>query len=324
MEVSVPDSTLSFFSVAWLSSSIVFAGGYRFEYGSVIRSTNKGVTWSSVLTGVDRIFDVSCATVSSIDYVVAVSDTGYLYSSVNGGASWRTDVSVSASLYGVYISATGLAFAAGALTFPVLPAVYSADLTTSVTSWTLSSPSSSSSQQLNDVCSFDGTNVVVVGNSGSVYFSSDSGSTWTSVSPGTTSDLSGLVCPSSTVLAAVGSAATIITSSNGGSSWSSVSSAALGLGGLSLSVDFLFHSVSALSTSQLYVAASNGAILYSSNFGSSWSLVSKLSSTAYSLGVYSDSLAVIGGEGLVTTAVSGTALCKYIVNLLVSILLYSL
>ena len=60
---------------------------------------------------------------------------------------------------------------------------------------------------------------VAVGDSGTIEASGDGGKTWQDVSPGTSSPLLGIACPSSRTCLAVGVAGIIAASGDGGKTW---------------------------------------------------------------------------------------------------------
>jgi photosystem II stability/assembly factor-like uncharacterized protein len=76
-----------------------------------------------------------------------------------------------------------------------------------------------------------------------------------------------------------------------------LSSSVLSLPGMSTSVNFLYHSVSAIASSTIvYAATSNGLVLRSGDQGVTWVIDQSflLSVVFYSVSVFSDSSALLG------------------------------
>jgi photosystem II stability/assembly factor-like uncharacterized protein len=303
-EESVPDTTLNYVSAAWLSASVVLMGGNSFQFGNVLKSTDGGITWTTKLTGVNPIYDIAIRNISNVPHVVAVTSNGDVYYSWNAGENWRTNVTVSASLYGVTIGPgpSGNAYAVGILVSA--SAVYKSTASSHYATWTLVSSSLSATKQLNGVCSYDGTIVVAVATSGGIYASGNGGSTWSTRASGTTADLYGVVCPSSTVVYAAGTSAVLLVSKNSGATWSSLSGFT-GLGTLTSSSSFMLHSVTAPTSTVIYLASQDGTIVKSSNSGSSWSLEATESNSLYCVAAYDSTLAVAGSVGTEYTRLHG-------------------
>lgn len=124
---------------------------------------------------------------------------------------------------------------------------------------TFSPQNSGVSVQLNAIDFFSPSVGMVVGNSGVIRKTSDSGLNWTASSSGTMQDLTGIAFLSATTCLAVGKNGTILKTTNSGTSWSTVNS------GTTNDLTGIF--VNGLN---IYVTGVNGTILISTNSGNAW------------------------------------------------------
>ena len=131
--------------------------------------------------------------------------------------------------------------------------------TLSVVGQTFSPQNSGVTSQLNAL-DFSSPSVgIVVGNSGVIRKTTNSGLTWTASSSGVMNDLTGIAHVSGSTYLAVGKAGIILKTTNGGTSWSTVNS------GTTNDLTGIF--VNGLS---VYVTGVNGTILVSANSGNAW------------------------------------------------------
>lgn len=124
---------------------------------------------------------------------------------------------------------------------------------------TFSPQNSGVSTQLNALSFSTPSTGIVVGNSGVIRKTVDSGLNWTTSNSGTQVDLSGVAFVSGSTYIAVGKSGTIIKTTNSGTSWSLVNS------GTSNDLTGIF--VNGLN---LYISGTNGTILISTNSGNAW------------------------------------------------------
>jgi photosystem II stability/assembly factor-like uncharacterized protein len=302
IQESVPDTSMIYVSATWLSASECILAGNTFQYGTILKSSDGGLTWVSKLSNVNPIYDVSTSTIASVVHLLAVTSSGDIYYSWNKGENWRLNVSVAASLYGVTIgpSTSGNAYAVGILVSA--SAIYKSTVASTYQTWTLVSGSLAATKQLNGVCTFDGTIVVAVGSSGAIFTSGNGGSTWSTRTSSTTQDIYGVVCPSSTTVYAVGTASVVLKSSNSGATWTVLTSM-LGIGTVTSGNNFMLHSVSAVTASTLYLASSGGSVVKSTDSGSTWSLDVTQSNALYCIAAHDSQLVVAGSTGTEYTRV---------------------
>lgn len=133
----------------------------------------------------------------------------------------------------------------------------------SVRSQTFDPQNSGVSTQLNAISFSSPSAGIVVGNSGVIRKTSDSGLNWTASNSGTQTDLLDVAFVSGSTYLAVGKTGTIIKTTNSGGSWSMVNS------GTSNELTGIF-----INGLNLYITGSDGLILVSTNSGNAWTPVS--------------------------------------------------
>ena len=300
--------TVDIVSSAWSSPTVCVAVGYRYEYGAILRSSDRGFSWSTINSSstMPLTTDVAQVTISSTTYFLVVgykSGAGYIYKSRNNGVSFQlTNTLANTELYGVTIGSNQNAYAAGrysslASGTALHSVVYTSSSSSGYETWTAISPSNSI-LKLNDISTFDGTNVIAVGSSGKVYLSSDSGASWVLAASKTVSALYGISHGSGSVAMAVGSSGTVLTTTDSGATWSLVYSSLFAHN--SVNASFQYNSVSMLSSTVAYIGGSSGVILTTINAGSSWSYddsyVGSIGTVIYSISMYSDTCGLAGTE----------------------------
>ncbi|MGV3610261.1 MAG: YCF48-related protein [Fluviicola sp.] len=124
---------------------------------------------------------------------------------------------------------------------------------------TFSPQNSGVTSQLNALVFSSPSAGMVVGNSGVIRKTTNSGLTWTASSSGVMNDLTGIAFVSGSTYLAVGKSGTILKTTNAGTSWSTVNS------GTTNDLTGIF--VNGLS---VYVTGVNGTILVSANSGNAW------------------------------------------------------
>lgn len=102
----------------WLSDTTIIMVGNTGFTGIIIKSTDKGFTWSAIATPdftPNLYYGIASATISTTTYIVAVDDNGYVYYSTDSGTTWtqRYVDSVPFGLTGVAIGSNGNTFASG-------------------------------------------------------------------------------------------------------------------------------------------------------------------------------------------------------------------
>ena len=269
-----------FVAASWASSqSCVIVGSSSTFQGIILSSSNKGSTWNmTVFTGMVIFTDVASRSISSsgTPYTVAVgrnvSDFGASYVSTNGGSSW-TYVSSSNLLNGVTVGSNGNVFAVS-----ISDGIFK--LNTLTLQWNSIGNSSisnaiSSTQNLNDVSSFDGIVVIAVGNNGQILVSSDGGNTWKNPASGTSKNLHSVSCGGVSHAMAAGDNGVVLRTSNGGATWTMVTTT-----GIPTTTSLSYNNIYMLDNALVFLATGNlGSILYSVNGGNTWATETTLASS---------------------------------------------
>lgn len=278
--------------------------GYNDYFGGILRSTNGGGFWSTVLLGTTttgglstRFADVAAEPLSApgagVGTFLAVTLNGDIYVSSNNGASFASagcpstnDCPVPAQLHGVAIGGNGVGYAVGlSASFPYVAKVYRSYAISTFSAWediTANLPGTLA-KLLNAVATANGETVIAVGTGGTVLYSANNGSAWAlssySTGPGTGTSTSTLQCvsmASGSVAMAAGDDATLILTTDGGASWTAITTfspqAAAALAATTASASFRFHAIAMVSPRMAFVSASTGVVLRTLTQGAHWAL----------------------------------------------------
>ncbi|RYD53915.1 MAG: hypothetical protein EOP56_19760 [Sphingobacteriales bacterium] len=296
--ITNPNLQLTYVSATWTPSGDVFACGLG-NMGVVLKSTNYGVTWtqvysSSSITGLQGLSS-GAVTADGVTYYMVVDDAeGRTYMSSGTGQVWQEVNSAGVYLSSTAIGTNGYAFAVG-FDDTILRASYP-----SFNSWAPKSTGDVDIPLWLDVSTPDGINVIIVGTGGKVYYSANSGNSWTAGSSGTSGSI---YCvshagPSTTFAMAAGESGYLAKTQDGGSTWSLMTAH-------SSNYTVRFRAISLLSTTEAYLGVFKdpnvngipfGLIYRTIDGGSTWSIVASLSAEIYSLSMYSTSYGVAGSS----------------------------
>lgn len=295
------------FMISWPSSDVVLGAGFGVDgmTGAVLRSVDYGLTWSYITTTTDLqpigpLFCITSNTVNNLNISIAGDYLGSVVLSTDLGLTWSTSISLFEGISGCSLGFNGNLVLSG-----VSNNIYL--LASPYTNSTQIS-SSNANDVFNDISSYDGTNLIVVGYSGVIYYSSDSGSnlnTPTNGAPSNAIDLFSVAHGSNLTAIIAGTNSFVSRTTDGGASWTQLSVYA------SSSVISQYHAISFQSSSTVYIVGQNGEIYKSSDTGSTWHLIETKSiltgpvsspSNLISIGVYDNLKGVIGtnGNGLYT------------------------
>lgn len=140
----------NYVAVTWASETCALAAGYSASGGVMMRSTDKGLTWTRVASNVDfgGLYGLSSKVINNVKYFVAVDELGLPYASVGSdGVTWEANTDYLATgLLDVSIGSNGKAFICGSSS-----SVYIGDASTNFTSWTSVSPSTPASSTFNGI-----------------------------------------------------------------------------------------------------------------------------------------------------------------------------
>lgn len=185
VQISVPasSSTSSFLSVSYSAELNVVATAQSGTGSTIVRSVDNGLTWTTS-TYADGtfgfIYDIISRTISGTVYYLGVDDVGVVYMSVNNGVTWTTAGAVPFAGTSVTIGSNGQAYIAGSGY-----KIYSSSQASSYGTWTSKSITGISPlANWFDISTYDGTKVIVVAGKGLIYYSTNSGTSWTKSTSG--------------------------------------------------------------------------------------------------------------------------------------------
>jgi DNA-binding transcriptional regulator YdaS (Cro superfamily) len=140
----------NYVAVTWASETCTLAIGYSVSGGVMMKSTDRGLTWTRVSSDVSfgGLYGLSSKVINGVKYFVAVDEGGSTYASIgNGGDNWiATDSAVPVSLLDVSVGSNGKAFICGTTS-----SVYLGDKSDNFTSWSSVSPTTPASATFNGI-----------------------------------------------------------------------------------------------------------------------------------------------------------------------------
>jgi hypothetical protein len=242
------------------------------------------------------LYGLATKSISGVQYNLAVDDSGQVFGATGNGTSWSLYASGMMPLFGVTIGANGYAFVCGSSN-----KIYRSS-SPLFSSWSNVGPTIGTTIQFNDVSTLDGVNIIAVGSRGTVYYSSSSGSlnTWTAGTSGISGPSAVIFCvahATTTTAFAAGGSGYVARTTNGGAAWTRITTI------FSSSVTIRFHAISIYQSSNVFIVGSSGDIYWSSDTGTTWSLLASTGKTLYSIGMYDLTYGVAGavaGSGLFT------------------------
>ncbi|MFM7022646.1 MAG: YCF48-related protein [Flavobacteriales bacterium] len=136
---------------------------------------------------------------------------------------------------------------------------------------------------------FTGTTGVAVGSSGTILLSTNSGNSWNSITSPTVNDLNAVAFFNASNGIIVGNNGTILKTSNGGTSWTNITPITI----------YLLNKVLYLSANEVVACGAHGTVMKSTNGGNDWSIVNASTNRYLSdLISYNDSLLFVGDKGV--------------------------
>jgi len=231
------------------------------DYGTILRSTNGGATWTSQSSGTTR--SLNGVSFTDANNGTAVGDYGKILRTTNGGATWTSQSSgIGNWLHGVSFTDANNGTAVGANGWILRT-------TNGGATWT--SPLPSAFVNRHGVSFTDANNGTVVGANGTILRTTNGGTSWTSQSSGTTNILYGVSFTDANTGTVVGVGGTIVRTTNGGATWTSQ------LSGTTNSL----NGVSFTDANTGTAVGGSGTILRTTNGGATWT--SQSSGTTQSL-----------------------------------------
>ena len=299
--VNLPAGTsgITYTSSLWISSTQSLIAGNKGTLvdGSVIlSSSNKGVSWSSSTLTSGSFGTVTALTQNIVSGTVYFLSVGYqlsnsvgrvLLSKNSNGSVWSIAAttyldqsSISQSLpelYSVCLGRNGYAYTAGKPTATLFSIYVATSVSGTYSQWSVSQSWTDTSFTAYGMATYDGVNVVVVGshtsnvtflNTGTIFRSSDMGSSWSVTYISQSTSLYTAAAISSSTFYIGGSSGYIARSTDSGITWIVISYS---------NVNYAFFSISLLSSSDVYVAGYNsdstsaqGLVLKSTDSGATW------------------------------------------------------
>ena len=248
-------TTGSLFDVQFINDSIGTAvGGIAVNGGTesiILRTTNCGIDWVSQWNGSGYfLYRVSF---TNIYNGIVVSDWGTIYRTTNSGETWDNTLSRSISFKAVCFF-DSIAIAVGGWIFaPPFDSYRIFRTTDDGNTWT----GYYCNTYLRDICLFDYSNGIIVGESGTILKTTNGGAYWEPKNSGVTVNLNSIFCVDVNNEWVVGENGTILKTINGGETWSLLNS---GTTNNLLDVDFI-------DTNNGWAIGENGIILYTKNGG---------------------------------------------------------
>jgi photosystem II stability/assembly factor-like uncharacterized protein len=303
--VSIPTFVSNTYAaVTWPYDGLAVAVGFD-SYsggGSILKSTDYGLSWSRVANSSTFIFGLSTKTVNNETYYLSVGANGAIYNSTGDASKWSTFTLsgfATSILYGIVIAPNGVAFAAGSSC-----TVFRSGLPANSTSWRSQQLVSGATRTtyFYDISTFDGTNIITVGSRGYIYYSTNSGSSWTSASSGVTISIFCVAHGDAQTAITAGASGFVSRTTNGGSTWTTLQVYG------SATITTQYKSISFLSVNDVYIASTSGLIYRSSNGGTSWSLMATTGSNIFSISILNSLKGIAGASSVgIFTLVAGKA-----------------
>jgi len=306
-------SDYSYMAASWSGSTVVAAGQFN-GAGVLIKSSDGGITWSRVLNTSALLYNVAIKTLGSTTYSIAVDSTRrpYISSDLQVWTSSAT-IGSTGSAIGIAIGSNGNAFVVGTSSF-----VYKSSNSSSYSTWTQVTTGAPTTQW-QDVQTNDGVNVIIVGSGGRIYYSSNAGSSWIAGSSGISTTIFALaLAPENSAVAfAAGNSGYLAKSTNSGATWTAITNA------YNSSFTSQYHSISALSTTEVYVCAfisSQPSRVYQSvDGGSTWTIMTTVNTVLYSISMRTSSYGIVGASSgfgiMAVVAGEYCRICIYITSL---------
>jgi photosystem II stability/assembly factor-like uncharacterized protein len=249
LQTNTTNNLEGIFSASALQTIVVGANG------SIIGTTNGGVTWIAAASGTTARLRKVVAAGFTTPVIWAVGDGGTLLHSTTGGYTWAAATSgVTEHLHDIfaidYINATSFCAVGAAGTI--------IHTTNSGVSW--AQQQSQTSVHLNGVFFTDALFGHIVGDAGTILKTSDGGANWNSVNSGVTEHLNHVFFVSQQHGWIVGDAGIILATTDGGQNWSALTSGS--------SEDLLRLFFADISTGT--AVGRSGTILRTTNAGASW------------------------------------------------------
>jgi photosystem II stability/assembly factor-like uncharacterized protein len=185
------------------------------DSGKVVRTTDHGTSWTTILTGTANNLRAIFFTNVSNGY--ATGTIGTMLRTTDGGLSWALQITGQAT----NLNSTAWINSSSGVAVGNIGVML--QTTDGGTTWT--SRTSGTTQALNGIAFATRSTGLIMGNSGTLLRTTNGGLTWTLLAPGTTQTLRSATFLDSLLAIVVGNI--VLRTTDGGSSWTTVSSSGL-------------------------------------------------------------------------------------------------
>ncbi len=194
------------------STSVGWAVGGTTTAPTLIVTGNGGSSWTNQSANPsNQMFRAIDAVSTSVAWIVG--NSGTISYTTNGGSSWNGQTSsVTGQLNGVSAPSSSVAWVVGNSGTALVT-------TNSGSTWNGRNPTGITSN-LNGIVGFDSSNAYAVGDGGLILKTSNGGTSWSTLTSGTTADLTAIAAVDSNTLRVTGNG--VVLQSTGGTSWSSI------------------------------------------------------------------------------------------------------
>ncbi|MBI5699723.1 hypothetical protein HZC35_05380 [Candidatus Saganbacteria bacterium] len=259
LQINTADPTL--YGVYAVSDTVLTAAGSE---GAVMKSTDRGATWSSSVVPAATYTWYGVAFPTSLVGYITGTKSGtncYIYKTTNGGTSWSQNYTdgVSEVFFDTYFADADTGWAVGRNV--VSPPVRVYRTTNGGTDWNRTSLNwSSRAYGVHAVLDGGAYSVWVVGEGGHISKSTDGGVLFSDQTSGTANTLYDVFFYNNNTGWAVGDGGTILSTTNGGTNWTAQTSG----------VTALLTGVQFVSATTGFAVGAGGTILSTTNGGSTW------------------------------------------------------
>lgn len=255
--------------------------------GNIIRTTDKGVTWTAAASGTTK--NLRGVTFPAANTGFAVGETGTVVKTTSG-TGWSALASgTTQHLNGTYFTSTSNGWAVGD----------AGVILKSTNGTSFSAQTSGTTRNLNGVHFTSASNGNAVGDGGTIRRTTNGGASWSAQTSGATQNLNGVFFPASATGFAVGDGGVILKTTNSGSTWTALTS------GTTANLNEVYF----VSATQGY-AVGDGGVLLSTGNGSSWTLrATGTTQNLYGIAwtTNGSGAAAVGGLGALARSTNGTA-----------------
>eukprot|EP01033_Poteriospumella_lacustris_P001023 gene1023-739_t len=282
-----PEDTI-FLGVVWENDYKVMMVGRRLTIGYTVTSNDSGVSWrvdtfsSNVFSDVAMYYDSS----STKTYFVASSITSSVLVSSDFGVSWNASTTnLGAAMNGVTVGSNGVAFAVGNVGY-----VYRL---TTTDGFMTGEELRVGTTTLRDACTVNGVDVYVVGDSGTMYYSANSGTDWSSVTSPTSQSLYDIQAASASIMYVYGANNVVFKTTNG---FSSTTTLTVFTANSTTITSLTPHALSVVNSALVFIGSFGGSIYVTKNGGKTWDFTGEPSrgQPITCLGAYQSNLALAG------------------------------